>query len=123
MSAIHSAPSGPVVIVVGRNQLSLDARNSDFCSSGARWLVNAPLVDTLRRLNVNHNSFGPDGLYGLLEKKPPFLHTLEMVDNDVDWRNLDTIEELGDAPLLEREIIGEYFDACADQRPKLRGLC
>ena len=28
MSATHSAPSGPVWIIVGRNQLSLDARNS-----------------------------------------------------------------------------------------------
>jgi uncharacterized protein (TIGR02996 family) len=51
--------------------------------SGARWLVNAPLLDSLRRLNVNHNSFGPEGMYRLLEKKPPFLHTLEMVDNDL----------------------------------------
>src|SRR5262245_9371849 len=41
MSAIHSAPSGPVWIVVGRNQLSLDARNSLACSSGARRLVYA----------------------------------------------------------------------------------
>jgi Ran GTPase-activating protein (RanGAP) involved in mRNA processing and transport len=51
--------------------------------SGARWLVNAPLLDSLRRLNVDHNSFGPEGMYRLLEKKPPFLHTLEMVDNDL----------------------------------------
>src|SRR5262249_14332054 len=35
--------------------------------SGARWLVNAGFVSTLRRLNVNSNSFGPEGLYRLLE--------------------------------------------------------
>ena len=28
MSAIQSAPSGPVLSIVGRNQLSLEARNS-----------------------------------------------------------------------------------------------
>jgi Ran GTPase-activating protein (RanGAP) involved in mRNA processing and transport len=51
--------------------------------SGARWLVGARFLDSLRRLNVNHNSFGPEGLYRLLEKSAPFLHTLEMVDNDL----------------------------------------
>lgn len=51
--------------------------------SGARWLIYAPFLGSLRRLNVNHNSFGPEGLYRLLEMKPPFLHTLEMVDNDL----------------------------------------
>src|SRR5262249_23167431 len=52
--------------------------------SAARWLVNAPLLGSLRRLNVNHDSFGPEGLYRLLEKKPKWLHTLLMVDNDLD---------------------------------------
>jgi uncharacterized protein (TIGR02996 family) len=51
--------------------------------SGARWLINAPLLGSLRRLNVNHNSFGPEGMYRLLEKKPSLLHTLEMMDNDL----------------------------------------
>jgi uncharacterized protein (TIGR02996 family) len=51
--------------------------------SGARWLVNAPLLGSLRRLNVNHNSLGPEGLYRLLEKKPSWLHTLQLVDNDL----------------------------------------
>jgi uncharacterized protein (TIGR02996 family) len=51
--------------------------------SGARWLVNATFVATLRRLNVDDNSFGPEGLYRLLEKKPPFLHTLRMTANDL----------------------------------------
>jgi hypothetical protein len=37
-----------------------------------------------------------------------------MVDHDLDWRDLETVEELGDAPLLEREVIGEYLDAGAD---------
>jgi uncharacterized protein (TIGR02996 family) len=64
----------------------LKALELDRCEirlSGARWLVNAPFLRTLRRLNVNNNSFGPEGLYRLLEKKPPFLHTLQMVDNDL----------------------------------------
>ena len=32
-----------------------------------------------------------------------------MVDHGLDWRDLDTVEELGDAPLFEREVIGEYL--------------
>ena len=36
MSAIQSAPSGPVLSIVGRNQLSLDARNSRSDSFGPR---------------------------------------------------------------------------------------
>ena len=39
MSAIHNPPSGPVRSDVGRNQLSLDAKNSDCCSSAGRRLV------------------------------------------------------------------------------------
>jgi uncharacterized protein (TIGR02996 family) len=62
---------------------ALELDRCELRSSGARWLVNAPFVGTLRRLNLNENSFGPEGLYRLLEKKPPFLHTLEMVDNDL----------------------------------------
>ena len=40
MSENHSAPSGPVRIVVGRNQLSVEARNSLFSSPAARSLLN-----------------------------------------------------------------------------------
>ena len=36
ISAIQSAPSGPILSMVGRNQLSLEARNSLLASSGAR---------------------------------------------------------------------------------------
>src|SRR5262249_8297927 len=56
---------------------------SEVRLSGARWLAGAAFLDSLRRLNVNSNSFEPEGLYRLLEKKPPLLHTLEMVDNDL----------------------------------------
>ena len=37
MSTTHSAPSGPVRTWTGRNQLSVEARNSEACSSSARW--------------------------------------------------------------------------------------
>ncbi len=70
--------------------------------SGARWLVNALFVGSLRRLNVNNNSFGPEGLYRLLEKKPPWLHTLEMVDNDLgDEGAAHLAESAASAPLLD----------------------
>src|SRR5262249_34587678 len=63
------------------NVLELD--QCELHLSGARWLIYSPFLRSLRRLNVNHNSFGPEGLYRLLEIKPPLLHTLHMVDNDL----------------------------------------
>jgi uncharacterized protein (TIGR02996 family) len=74
--------------------------------SGARWLFNAPFLDSLRRLNVDHNSFGPEGLYRLLEKKPPFLHTLQMVDNDLgDEGAAHLADSPGSATLLEVHLV------------------
>src|SRR5262249_50096117 len=74
--------------------------------SAARWLFNAPFLDRLRRLNVDHNSFGPEGLYRLLEKKPPFLHTLQMVDNDLgDEGAAHLADSPGSATLLEVHLV------------------
>jgi hypothetical protein len=39
-----------------------------------------------------------------------FVPGFQVVDDDLDWRNVDTVEELSDAPLLERELIREYLD-------------
>jgi uncharacterized protein (TIGR02996 family) len=61
----------------------LELDSCEIKSSGARWLVYAAFTGSLRRLNVNHNSFGPEGLYRLLEVQPRFLHTLYMVNNDL----------------------------------------
>jgi uncharacterized protein (TIGR02996 family) len=77
---------GPADLALAPCLNELKVLELDRCEiglSGARWLVNAPFLGSLRRLNVNNNSFGPEGLYRLLEKKPPFLHTLQMVDNDL----------------------------------------
>ena len=35
--------------------------------------------------------------------------SFQMIDHDIDWRDLDTVEELGDAPLFEREVIGDIL--------------
>ncbi|HEY7158160.1 MAG TPA: TIGR02996 domain-containing protein [Gemmataceae bacterium] len=87
--------------------------------SGARWLVNAPLLDSLRRLNVNHNSFGPEGMYRLLEKKPPFLHTLEMVDNDLsDEGAAHLAESPATAALLDVDL---SQNGLQDQAAKILG--
>ena len=58
MSTTHSAPSGPFLRSTGRNQLSADAKNSDFCSLGARnagerrpqRLENSPRDQVMHRL-------------------------------------------------------------------------
>lgn len=62
-------------------ELRLD--RCEIRAAGALWLTRARFVETLRLLNANHNNFGPEGLYTLLECKPPLLHTLQMVDNDL----------------------------------------
>ena len=41
MSATYNAPSGPTRKVVGRNQLSVLAKNSERSSPAARWLCKA----------------------------------------------------------------------------------
>lgn len=61
--------------------------NLDRCEmrlSAAKWLTSSPIIDSVRRLNVNSNSFGPEGIYRLLAKKPPHLHTLQIADNDLE---------------------------------------
>lgn len=74
-------------------------------SSGARWLTSAPFVDTLRRLNVDSNSFGPEGIYRLLAKKPPFLHTLQIADNDLEHEGgCHLAESAGSATLLQVDL-------------------
>jgi uncharacterized protein (TIGR02996 family) len=77
---------GPADLALAACLKELKVLELDRCEialSGARWLVNAPFRASLRCLNVSHNTFGPEGLFRLLEKKPPFLHTLQMVDNDL----------------------------------------
>jgi uncharacterized protein (TIGR02996 family) len=56
----------------------------EFPSAGARLMVKqAPFIDTVRVLDVSHNSFGPIALSGLLGRKPPALHTLRLRNNDL----------------------------------------
>jgi uncharacterized protein (TIGR02996 family) len=62
------------VLIVDRCEIEL---------SGARALSKAPFLGSLRRLDVDHNSFGPEGLHALLDKNPRELHTLQIVDNDL----------------------------------------
>ena len=53
---------------------------------------------------------GLSGHFGLLMPKR-LVAGFQVVDNGLDWRDLDTVEELGDAPLFECEVVGEYLDA------------
>jgi hypothetical protein len=46
----------------------------------------------------------------------------EMVDHDLDWRDLTPVEEFGDPSLLEREVIGEYFNTWSRLAPAASSL-
>jgi uncharacterized protein (TIGR02996 family) len=96
---------GPSDLALAPCLSDLKVLELDTCEihlSGARWFANSSFLDSLRRLNVNNNSFGPEGLYRLLEKKPPFLHTLHMVDNDLgDEGAAHLAESPASATLLE----------------------
>jgi uncharacterized protein (TIGR02996 family) len=94
---------GPADLALAPCLRELKVLELDRCEmrlSGARWLVNAPFVGSLRRLNVNHSSFGPEGLYRLLEKKAPFLHTLQMVANDLGDEGAAHLAESRDTDAL-----------------------
>jgi uncharacterized protein (TIGR02996 family) len=49
-----------------------------------RALAGAVFAGGLRKLRVNNNSLGPEGLRALLEAGPPCLHTLELSGNELD---------------------------------------
>ncbi|MGF1579770.1 MAG: TIGR02996 domain-containing protein [Gemmataceae bacterium] len=61
--------------------LEIDRCEMDL--SAAHELAKAPFLDSLRKLNVNENSFGPDGLMVLLEASPRHLHTLQLDNNNL----------------------------------------
>lgn len=78
----------------------LELDRCEIHSSGARRLAKAPFLGSLRHLNVNHNSFGPEGLLALLQQKPPHLHTLQMVNNDLGHEGLLHLTESPDSDVL-----------------------
>ena len=71
----------------------LEVDRCEMTLAGARALARAPFLGSLRRLNVNHNSFGPEGLYALLDKSPPQLHTLLAVNNDLGDEGVSHLAE------------------------------
>jgi len=76
---------------------------------------NASPAHVLRLVRRIHECDGED-LLGHVNLLVPesLVPSFQMVDHNLDWRDLDTVAELGDAPLFEREVIGEYLDAGAD---------
>jgi hypothetical protein len=95
--------------------------------SAAHALAQAPFFGSLRRLNVNHNSFGPEGLQALLEKQPQGLHTLEMVDNDLDDEGASHLAESpASDTLLEVNLVhnglGDYAAQALATSKHLRNL-
>ena len=86
----------------------LKVLNLDRCEmhlSAAKWLTSSPIIESLRRLNVNSNSFGAEGIYRLLNKKPPHLHTLQIADNDLEHEGgCHLAESAGSANLLDVDL-------------------
>jgi hypothetical protein len=91
----------------------LEVDQCEISPDGARWLAKAPFMATLRRLNTNSNNFGTEGLLALLEARPACLHSLDMIDNDLDDEAAshiaespasDTLQELH----LSRNGLGDH---------------
>jgi Ran GTPase-activating protein (RanGAP) involved in mRNA processing and transport len=61
--------------------------------SGARRLAKALFLGNLRCLNVNDNSFGPQGLLALLDANPRELHTLQISNNDLGNEGVSHLTE------------------------------
>ncbi len=73
-------------------ELKLD--RCEVPQAGARVLAKkAAFLNELRILDVSYNHFGPAGLTALLEREPPFLHTLRMPDNDLFDKGAATLAE------------------------------
>ena len=47
---------------------------------------------------------------------------LELVDDSFDWCDFDPVEDVGNAALLQREVVGEDLNARGSQRPQRRNL-
>jgi uncharacterized protein (TIGR02996 family) len=59
---------------------------------GARLFAKkATFLGGLRRLDVSHNHFAPDGLKALLERKSRSLHTLQLRDNDLHDEDAESL--------------------------------
>lgn len=96
--------------------------------TGARPLVDdAPFINSLRRLDVGYNHFGPVGLKALLWREPPALHTLGLRDNDLLDRGA---EILADSPAsntlievdLSRNVLGPAAAKALGESAHLREL-
>jgi uncharacterized protein (TIGR02996 family) len=90
-------------------------------------LAGATFLSSLRMLNVDHNSLGPEGLNELLEMKPPWLHTLKMVNNDLGdegasyLAQLPALETLVELDLSENGL-GKYAAAALASSEYLQNL-
>src|SRR5689334_19914850 len=96
----------------------------DVVSSSSHSVEDAEGGRQVLRLIWRIHECDGEGLLGHVSLLVPqsLVPSFQMVDHDLDWRDLDTVEELGDAPFSECEVVGEDLDAGADQPPKLRGL-
>jgi Ran GTPase-activating protein (RanGAP) involved in mRNA processing and transport len=96
--------------------------------AGASLLMKkATFLGGLRRLDIDHNTFGPTGLADLLEREPPSLHTLRMRDNDLFDKGVellarspasDTLIELD----LSKNGLGTAATAALGESQHLRKL-
>jgi hypothetical protein len=82
LEAMGAGAAATAPCLRGLKVLRLD--RCEIGPAGARWFAQrANFLDGLRQLDVGHNEFGAVGLGALLEREPPFLHTLGLRDNDL----------------------------------------
>jgi uncharacterized protein (TIGR02996 family) len=121
---------GPAYLAKAPCLRTLKVLSLDRCEiglSGARALAGAAFFGGLRRLNVNYNNFGPEGLLALLEKTPPALHTLQMVANDLGDPGVSYLaESAASDTLLEVDLgsngLGEHAAHALATSKHLRDL-
>jgi uncharacterized protein (TIGR02996 family) len=66
-----------------RELKSLRLDRCEIPNTGGRLLAKAGFIDSVRRLDISHNYFGPVGVAELVDRKPKLLHTLRMRDTNL----------------------------------------
>jgi uncharacterized protein (TIGR02996 family) len=84
----------------------LEIPGCEIPSSTARRMAKAPFLASLRRLNANYNTIGPEGLEALLDAKPTHLHTLLLVANDLEDKGVAQLAESPGSDTLQALHLG-----------------
>lgn len=99
---------------------SLRMDRCEFGRGGGIRLADAQFFYSIRRLNIDDNRLGPDGLRAILQRVPDQLHTLQISNNDLndeaarDLASSVASERLQAIDLSENQLSNDAIDALVE---------